>query len=271
MRLAIASLASGSSGNCYVVKTENTCILVDAGISGKQIFERLATLGIDGLPSAVLVTHEHSDHISGLAAMLKKKIPVYTSEGTLEALKEKGLIADDRECAAMSFKTGEAFCIGDLNVSSFRLSHDAADPCGYSFSADDARVTILTDTGYVTDESFSYMQRSDLLVLESNHDVSMLRIGRYPWFLKQRILSDKGHLSNDAAAEALAKLLKADSLFGRDTKRTVLLAHLSKENNFPQMAMATLSNVLESEGFAVGKDIIAETLSRTEPGKLYVL
>lgn len=265
MKLAISALASGSSGNCYVIASDNTTILVDAGISGKQIFKNLQDLSREKIDAA-LITHEHSDHIKGLAALKTRGVKVYTNQKTLEAIEKIGLETD-----AEIFETGSSFLIGDIQVSSFSVSHDAADPCGFSFSKDDSAISIITDTGYVTPDCYKYMQCADILVLESNHDESMLRVGRYPWFLKQRILGKKGHLSNEAAANALLEVLKLDELSGRQRQRLVLLAHLSKENNFPEMAKATMGNILESNGFSVGKTINIITLERDNPSPLYIL
>ena len=266
MNIALGCLASGSSGNCYLIKTNTTNILVDAGISGKQIFERLGNYGVSDVPDAVLVTHEHSDHIQGVPALIKKGARFFATEKTFDAIKCK-----DESLCASTFAIGDVFTIGDIQVSSFAVSHDAADPCGFSFFAGGNCISIITDTGYVTPDCYRYMQKADILVLESNHDESMLRIGRYPWFLKQRILSDKGHLSNEDAAKALRDVMKLDELSGQIKKRQVLLAHLSKENNFPKMAMITVNNVLEEAGFAQGKDVLLDTLSRTEQSPLYVL
>ena len=268
MKLALGSLASGSSGNCYLVKTEKTKLLVDAGISGKQIFERLEKYGVKDLPDAVLITHEHSDHIAGIPALSKKGVEIISNEKTLSAICEK---CSSKIGSKRTITTGQRFSVGDIEIESFALSHDAADPCGFSFFSGGACISIITDTGYVTADCYKYMQKSQLLVLESNHDESMLRIGRYPWFLKQRILSNKGHLSNETAANALVDVLKMDRLSGREQMRTVLLAHLSKENNFPEMAVATFNNILEAEGFSAGKDVDLKTLSRTEQSGLYVL
>ena len=266
MRLALGCLASGSSGNSYLVKSESTSILVDAGISGKKILERLGYFGVKGCPDAVLITHEHSDHIQGLPALMKKGVKAYASEGTSKAL------SGTMKCEGLEeIRKGESFLLGDITVSSFSVSHDAADPLGFSFEKDGACVSIITDTGYVTEDCYRYMKKADILVLESNHDESMLRIGRYPWFLKQRILSDSGHLSNEAAAQAVARMLMEDALGGTPRFRKLLLAHLSRENNFPEMAMATMSNILESKGFSCGRDISLETLSRTEASKLFVI
>ena len=266
MRLALGCLASGSSGNSYLVKSESTSILVDAGISGKKILERLKYFGVSGYPEGVLITHEHSDHIQGLPALLKKGVCVYANEGTAKAISESL-----RSDTFTRITTGEKFYIGDIEVSSFSVSHDAAEPVGFSFEKDEACISIITDTGYVTEDCYRYMKKADILVLESNHDESMLRIGRYPWFLKQRILSKEGHLSNEAAAEAVLRVLMEESLGGDIKYRKLLLAHLSKENNFPEMAMATMGNILESKGFACGRDISVEALSRTEASKLFVI
>ena len=142
---------------------------------------------------------------------------------------------------------------------------------GFSFEKDGACISIVTDTGVVTEACREYMKKADILVLESNHDESMLRIGRYPWFLKQRILGEEGHLSNEAAAKAVAKMLEEEAQRDEKKYRKLLLAHLSRENNFPQMALATMENVLEDRGFVPGRDISVETLSRTEISSLYVL
>ena len=269
MELALCSLASGSSGNCFLIKTEETAVLVDAGISGKQAAERLAALGVRMADiSALLITHEHADHIKGLKPMARSSgAKVYASRGTL-----KGIPFADELADVCLFTPGDAFSIGDIRVRSFSTSHDAAEPCGFSFEAGSRQISIVTDTGCVTDECFKGMLGADILVLESNHDESVLRMGRYPWFLKQRILSDHGHLSNEAAANALLKLLRYEAEgWGRDKSRLVLLAHLSQENNFPEMALATMSNILGAGGFSEGSGLQLKVLSRTEPSPLYIL
>lgn len=268
MNLAICSLASGSSGNCYLVKSNNTSILVDAGLSAKQISERLLCCGVrlEDL-SAVLLTHEHSDHTQGIKVLLKSEnIKLYTNRKTFS-----GTNLNLNENQVVIVKTGETFQIGDLTVSSFQNSHDAADPMGFSISANNKTITIVTDTGFVTEEAYNNMKLADILILESNHDENILKMGRYPWFLKQRILGDKGHLSNDAAAEILQRLYK-EGVWKQDlgsAAHQVLLAHLSLENNFPEMAQTTVSNILEADGVDVGRSVKLFTLSRTEPSPLF--
>ncbi len=261
MSLRICSLASGSSGNCYVVGTEDTVLLVDAGISCKQIKERLEGLGADiSMVSAVLVTHEHSDHIKGLPALSKLNRLIFASQKTFEAM---DLELDSNLCK--SFEPGDSFEIGDILVSTFKTSHDAADPVGYCFESNGKTICIVTDTGYVNDDIKNYISKADILVLESNHDENVLKMGPYPWFLKQRILSDEGHLSNEAAANALAEVMIAEKTC---KTRQVLLAHLSKENNFPEMAQATLENILRERGCSP-KNCILHVLSRNEVSKIY--
>ena len=268
MKLAICSLASGSSGNSFLIKSEDTALLVDAGISARQIVQGLEELGFYARDlDAVLVTHEHSDHIKGLKTICKASgAAVYASRGTLLGIPFAPELENVR-----TFTPGDSFRIGGIDVESFSTSHDAADPTGFSFSAAGRKISIVTDTGIVTEEAFESIKGCDALVLESNHDESVLRMGRYPWFLKQRILSDVGHLSNEAAANAVLRLLSLERAAGIEKRRLVLLAHLSQENNFPQMALATMSNILAAEGFGPGEDLRIEVLSRTERSPLYIL
>ncbi len=268
MNLAICSLASSSMGNCYLVRSQTTAVLVDAGISLKQIRLGLSALHMspDDL-SAVLITHEHSDHIKGLAAVSRHcSARILASEGTLPQIRAQ--ICSDY---AESFPAGSRIQVGDLQIQSFSLSHDAADPVGYCFRCGGRQITIVTDTGIITDEICGCMKDADILVLESNHDVNVLRMGRYPWFLKQRILGERGHLSNEAAAEALAGILKEEAASGTLRSRMVLLAHLSKENNFPEMALATMENILQENGFTAGRQTRITVLDRTQVSPLYAV
>ncbi|HPX70272.1 MAG TPA: MBL fold metallo-hydrolase [Bacillota bacterium] len=271
MNLAICSLASGSSGNSYVIYSKRGALLIDAGISARRICQSLERLGIgpDAL-NAVLLTHEHSDHTRGLAALAKKTGAVlYASAETLKVL------GSDFGFDARPIGRTDAIEIADMEVRSFAVSHDAADPVGYSVSSGGRCVSVISDTGIITEEIFEVMKRSNILVLETNHDESILRVGRYPYFLKQRILSDKGHLSNACAARALASALCEEREEREEGggngigRRQVLLAHLSKENNFPEMALTTMENILEAEGFAFGKEVTVEVLPRSEISPVY--
>lgn len=261
MSFRICSLASGSSGNCYVVGTEDTVLLVDAGLSGKQIKERLEGLGLDiSMLSGVLITHEHSDHIKGLSALAKLNIHIYSSEKTKEAINFESPVS-----TCTCFELGQSFEIGDIKISTFSTSHDAAEPTGYCLSAEGKTICIVTDTGCISDEIKGFMAKADILVLESNHDENVLKMGHYPWFLKQRILSDKGHLSNETAAYALAEVISSDP---SPKHRLVLLAHLSKENNFPEMAQSTMENILREKGCSP-KSCSLHVLSRNEVSEIY--
>ncbi len=263
--IAICSLSSGSCGNSYVVMTGSAALLIDAGISARQINRGLERLGLmaDDL-SAVFLTHEHADHIKGLRVFMKNAgVSLYATRGTLEGLPE------DCAAGADTLRAGSRVTIGDMEISSFPVSHDAAEPVGYSISRGGARISLVIDTGVVTDEMIEVMRSSDILVLEANHDESVLRVGRYPWFLKQRILSETGHLSNEAAATALARALKEDPRRAERGAKRILLAHLSKENNFPEMAETTVLNILEQEGLVPGKDFTINVLPRGEMSPVF--
>jgi phosphoribosyl 1,2-cyclic phosphodiesterase len=265
MNLAICSLASGSSGNCYLVYSKEAAVVVDAGISGKQMLERIGILGFSPQQiRAIMVTHEHSDHIRGLSQLAKRTGAfIYSSGGTINCL-EQALAA-----RTSPMQPGDSLRIEDLEIRAFRVSHDAAEPLAFSFRSGGRQASIVTDTGVLTDEIRQNMRDADILVLESNHDVNILRMGRYPWFLKQRILGPEGHLSNDAAALGLLELMEGDRQTGLQRKRQVLLAHLSKENNFPEMALATVRNVLEEKGYLAGRDYLLDTLPRDVMSPVY--
>lgn len=264
MGLRFCSFASGSTGNCYLLKTENTNLLVDVGIAGKRIIGGLEYCAvkpeqIDG----ILVTHEHTDHIKSLRMIAKKAVngKIYTSEGTAYSVNEKlPMLADKIRIT----DTAASFKVGDIEVEAFSLSHDAEDPVGFSINSGGKRVTIITDTGVATKQMLSIAAKSDLLVLEANHEVNILHCSSYPYELKRRILSDYGHLSNDAAAEFIYevdKLRKNDGGENKSEKQKILLAHLSKENNSPMQAMLTIKNRLFEEDMIAGEDYLMNSLS----------
>lgn len=262
MTLSFCSFSSGSSGNCYLVKSDTTAILVDAGISTKKILGGLSKVN---MPSdevmALLLTHEHSDHVKSLSTLIKKlnKVKAYANRKTWAAINQ-----EVDPVKKSYFNTGEQFEIGDIRVTPFSVSHDAVDPVGYSFCKDGKQISIVTDTGCIEEELIGEIIQSDLLIIEANHDVDMLKIGRYPWFLKKRILGDKGHLSNESAGKVLLKLLGE-----KGKKRKILLAHLSNENNFPEMAYQTVKNILEEENYYIGKHVELSTIIKDEVSIMY--
>lgn len=241
MPLSFTILASGSTGNAMIVATNEATVLVDAGLSGKRLEALMAERNVSGAElDAILITHEHADHIRGLGALARKyALPVYANEKTWRAMSRE--IGDLDESLRRILPTGGVLEIADLRVESYPVSHDAAEPVGYCFTSGGRKLGLATDLGYVSDKVIRQLQQSDVLVLEANHDIDMLRMGRYPWNVKRRILSDTGHLSNDAAGEALCRLLTG-------TTRRVYLAHLSLEHNQMDLAKLTVNRILEENG-----------------------
>jgi phosphoribosyl 1,2-cyclic phosphodiesterase len=234
VRLTI--LGSGSAGNCAYVETEESRILIDAGLSLRQIRKRLASIGrAPESLTGILITHEHSDHIQGLAALGEKmRIPVYCNRPTQEAAEYQ--LGQKLECRL--FSTGATFELGDLEVETFSIPHDAQDPVGYLVKTAAGNVGFLTDLGHATRLVLERVRRAHVLVLESNHDVKMLQdCPHRPWSLKQRILGRHGHLSNEAAAEAAEQIMTADL-------RHLYLAHLSRECNHPEIAYRVMAERL---------------------------
>jgi phosphoribosyl 1,2-cyclic phosphodiesterase len=260
--MKVCTLASGSSGNATYIEGGSTAVLVDAGLSGRAIADSLNSIGVnpDNL-NGILITHEHIDHVKGVGVLSRRfDLKIFASEQTWSEITTiVGSIPDYNRCVVES---GTAFEIEDLQVEIFDTSHDAADSVGYSFLCDEVRVGIATDTGFLTRSARKHIDGSDLFVFEANHDLGMLRTGRYPWALKKRIMSDWGHLSNISAGHCLA------SLVGGKTKG-VILAHLSKENNLPELAYSTVANILVEAGLNVGADFTMEVAPRYNPGQLW--
>ena len=270
MSLGFWSFGSGSSGNSYLIQTEETALLVDAGCTGKRIFCGLAERGLAASDlSAVLLTHEHVDHVKSLGILVKKSpgLTVRATKGTLSRIEDRLAPAGEGngpEAKAEAVTPGEAFDVGDIRVRPFSLEHDAAEPCGYSFSAGGRMISVVTDTGRVGEEMIAAVKESDLLVMEANYERNMLLMSRYPYQLKMRIMSDYGHVSNEDAAAALAEILRR-----REKKSMPLfaLAHLSTENNTPEMARLTVSNILYEEGFREDRDFALKVFRREEYGE----
>ncbi len=232
-----STLFSGSSGNALYIETEESSILVDAGLSSVKIQRALEAIGRSaGELDAILVTHEHRDHICGVGVLSRRfDLPIYATENTWSAMEaDIGKIADTNHACLELDRTLE---IGDLNIDFFATSHDAVDPCGFIFSQGKERLGLLTDTGCLTAVMEPVLTGCQSLILESNHDLDMLARGPYPWYLKQRIRSCKGHLSNDDAGEAIRRFVTGDTT-------RVVLAHLSEENNLPRLALQNAAEVL---------------------------
>jgi phosphoribosyl 1,2-cyclic phosphodiesterase len=248
MRLEFASIASGSSGNCIYVASSHTRLLIDAGLSGKRIEAGLGELSLTGYDiDALLVTHEHNDHVDGVGIMSRRyDIPVYATEGTWDKMPEKvGKFKHGNQNALYS---GESLIINDLCITPFEIPHDAAQPVGYCISDGKSKITVATDIGHITDEVKDSIKGSSVLLIESNHDVDMVKTGPYPYPLKQRVLGEFGHLSNENCGKMLKEVIS-------DELKYVFLGHLSNENNTPILAFETVKAVLEAEGVTVGEDI----------------
>lgn len=229
--MRLCSIASGSSGNCVYVGSDATHLLIDVGISCKRIETGVAKLGlklseIDG----VFITHEHTDHISGLGVLARKYgLPIYGTRGTIAAVRRTHTLGTIDEELFHCVNADEKCTVKDVSLYPIRTSHDAADPVAYRISHDRHRIGVITDLGCYNDYTVECLKDLDVLYLEANHDVHMLQAGSYPYYLKQRILGEKGHLSNEDAGKLLCMLL-------HDKMQAVMLGHLSKENNLPELA-----------------------------------
>ena len=229
--MRFCSIASGSSGNCIYVGSETTHLLVDVGISGKRTEQGLNSLGIklqelDG----ILITHEHADHINGLGVISRKYgIPIYATRGTIDAIRETSNIGEIDPALFEEVWEDEKFTIKDLTVNPMKISHDAAQPVAYRIAYGKKKIGICTDLGVYNDYTVECLKGLDAVLLEANHDVNMLQVGPYPYYLKQRILGNKGHLSNENSGKLLGEILY-------DGLQTIVLGHLSKENNLPELA-----------------------------------
>ncbi|MBD8924287.1 MBL fold metallo-hydrolase [bacterium] len=227
------SLYSGSSGNSLFVESENTKLLVDAGVSSKKIEEALVNLEIDPTSiDGILITHEHSDHVQGLGTFAKKfNLPVFVNEKTLDAMpKQKEKISEKN---IKLFNINEKFEIGDLKVKPFSIPHDAANPCGFNIFKDDKKISIATDIGHMTNGILKNLEDSIFIMLESNYDPEVLKYSKYPYQLKTRIAGPDGHLSNELAGKTISYLLNSGL-------KQAVLGHLSKQSNFPELAYKTV-------------------------------
>lgn len=262
MTLKFCSLFSGSSGNASYIGTDRTHILVDAGFTGKRIVEGLKDIGLGGEElDGILISHEHSDHIKSAGVLSRRfDIPIYANEDTWKSMEDKlGKVASKN---IRVFNNDIDFYIKDINVHAYGIPHDAADPVGFCFFYGNKKISITTDLGHTNSKIINTVMDSDLVVLEANHDLNMLQVGPYPWYLKKRIMGKKGHLSNEDAGAALVRMMA-----GKVSH--VLLAHLSRENNFPQLAYQTVVNVLEASQIKVGKDVKVDMTHRDRASIFY--
>jgi phosphoribosyl 1,2-cyclic phosphodiesterase len=246
MGVSVSMLASGSRGNCAFVSSASTRILVDAGISCREVFKRMKSVGEDPHSlAAVVITHEHTDHIHGLATLAKKlRIPVFMTGAThlawARAMRDENGVRPQLE-KFERFEPGHSFQIGDIAVKPFTIPHDAVDPVGFTFRAEGVKVGIATDLGYIPLSVRDHLRGCDVLVMESNHDLEMLRVGPYPWSVKQRVMSRVGHLSNVALADFFTNDYDNSATF-------VVLAHLSEHNNHPEIARREAERALATRG-----------------------
>lgn len=244
MTIRFSILSSGSTGNAMIIENDRVKLLVDAGLSAKKMVQLMTERQSSGDDlDGILITHEHGDHIKGLGAFARKyQLPIFANAKTWEELdKQVGSLNSDQRNI---LNTGESMDFHTLRVESYPISHDAVEPVGYCFYDGEQKLSLVTDLGYVSPKVKEKVADSDVLILESNYDIELLRMGRYPWNIKRRILGDTGHLSNQAAGEALCELLSSK------TKR-VYLAHLSRDHNMLDLAKLTVNSIVEEAGISL--------------------
>lgn len=255
--MIFCSLYSGSSGNSIFVSSGKAKILIDAGLPGKSIENALKEIGenpqeLDG----IFVTHEHSDHVKGVGVLSRKyNIPVYANANTWEAMSP---IIGSVKIENIKVLNNKGLSVKDMDIINYSIPHDASDPSGFTVMANGKKVCIATDLGNFTDHVKENIKDADIILLESNHDVEMLKFGPYPYVLKRRILSDIGHLSNEACGRAIVQVT--------DHKpKRVILGHLSKTNNYPELAYQTVLNILNENNIKIGEDIYLSMADRSKP------
>ncbi|MFA7533670.1 MAG: MBL fold metallo-hydrolase [Tissierellaceae bacterium] len=262
MEVKFCSLSSGSSENCQFIEAKGTRLLVDGGFSGKRIEGLLSAIDVNpNTLDGILVTHEHIDHVKGVGILSRRfDLPIYANEQTWLGM--KNIIGEIKEKNIKTFITEEYLSIKDISIYPVSIFHDALDPVGYIFNYKKTKISVITDTGWVNDEIKSKIKGSNLYLLESNHDIKMLKEGSYPWYLKQRILSTRGHLSNEDAGRILGEVISGEG-------EVILLGHLSKENNTESLAYETVKTLIDSRGIDVDKDIVLNMTYRDRASKVY--
>ena len=252
--ITFLSLTSGSSGNATFISDGNSKILIDCGMSGSRLKSALSNVDVDiSELDAVLITHEHSDHIKGLGVIARKyQIPVFATFKSFSGMKNIGEFDDSLKNAIT-----DELEIGKIGIRAFSIPHDALDPVGYNFFIDNTKLSLATDIGKMNDDVFTSIEGSKYVILESNHDVDILRLGSYPYNLKKRILSPFGHLSNEDAAKTALKLAESGT-------EHFMLAHLSRENNLPEIAQVTTENIFKANNIRLDRDVTLTVASRDD-------
>ncbi len=265
--MRFVSIASGSSGNCIYVGTEQANLLVDAGISNKRIEQGLNEIGVKGSElTGIVITHEHSDHVRGLGVLARKHgVPIYGTAETLEEIKGMSSLGKMPAELFHPILPEVEFSIGDMTILPFSIDHDAANPVAYRISQGRKQVAVATDMGHFDQHIIDHLQGLDALLLESNHDLRMLETGPYPYYLKRRIMGDHGHLSNETAGRLLNFIL-------HDRLKTVLLGHLSKENNYPELALESVRcEITQGDTPYKGTDFCIEVAKRDAMSEIITL
>lgn len=255
--MIFCSLFSGSSGNSIFVSSGEANVLIDAGLPGKSIEKALCKINVDvSKIDAIFVTHEHIDHVKGVGVISRKyNIPIYANSLTWAAMmKTIGKIKEEN----IRVITDSCVTIKDMNIINYKTSHDAASPCGYSIESSQKKVCITTDLGFVTKEIETILKDADVILLECNHDIEMLKFGPYPYVLKRRILSNIGHLSNDDCGKTIVEI-------SNGKYKRIILGHLSKTNNYPDLAYQTVVNILNENGIDINKNISLTIAKRDMP------
>ncbi len=265
MKVKFISLASGSSGNCYFLGTDTYGILIDAGIGIRTIKKALKDINVPmDMIRAVFVTHDHADHIKAVGNLGEKlHIPIYTTARIHAGINKSYCMTEKLHTSARYLEKQEPMILEDFHIESFEVPHDGTDNVGYCIEIDGKVFSFLTDLGEITPIAAKYICKANYLILEANYDEEMLRMGAYPAYLKERIASRTGHLSNMAAAEFLAENITQHL-------RYIWLCHLSKDNNHPELAYKTVELKLKNKGILVGKDVQLLALKRSTPSQLYV-
>lgn len=266
MKIKFISLASGSSGNCYYLGTDTYGILIDAGIGIRTIKKRLSEFGIP-MESiyAVFITHDHADHIKAVGHLGEKlHIPIYATQMVHRGINHSYCVTERLSSSVRYLEKETPMTLKDFHIESFEVPHDATDNVGYCIEIDGKVFSFLTDLGEITPTAARYIDKANYLILEANYDKEMLRNGVYPPYLKERIMSRIGHMSNEDTANFLSEHFN-------DRLRYVWLCHLSKDNNHPELAYKTVEMKLKSKGIIVGKDLQVVALKRNTPSEMYVL